>query len=35
MCEGNLDQEQEALGLGVVVLLEVGGDSLDLFSVGW
>jgi hypothetical protein len=33
--ERNLDQKQQRLGLGVVVLLQVGGDELDLLSVGW
>jgi hypothetical protein len=33
--QGDLDEEQKRLRLGVVVLLEVGGDGLDLLSVGW
>lgn len=31
--EGDLDEEEEGLGLRVVVLLEVGGDGLDLLSI--
>ena len=34
MGEGNLDEEQKRLGLRVVILLQVGGDSLDLLCVG-
>jgi hypothetical protein len=33
-CEGDFDEENEGFGLGVVVLLEVGRDGLDLLSVG-
>lgn len=32
--EGDLDEQQQRLRLRVVVLLEVGGDGLDLLSVG-
>lgn len=35
MGKGNLDKEEKRLGFGVVVLLQVGGDSLDLLRVGW
>jgi hypothetical protein len=34
MCKGDLDERQKGLGLGVVVLLEIGRDGLDLFRVG-
>ncbi|KAK1246113.1 hypothetical protein MKX07_005182 [Trichoderma sp. CBMAI-0711] len=34
MCKGDLDERQKRLGLGVVVLLEIGCDGLDLFRVG-
>ncbi|KAK1246368.1 LOW QUALITY PROTEIN: hypothetical protein MKX08_000170 [Trichoderma sp. CBMAI-0020] len=34
VCKSDLDERQKRLGLGVVVLLEVGRDSLDLFRVG-
>ena len=33
VCDGNLDKEKESFGLGVVILLEIGGDGLDLLSV--
>jgi hypothetical protein len=32
--EGNLDEREKGLRLGVVVLLEFGGDGLDLLRVG-
>ncbi|CAF3613877.1 unnamed protein product [Fusarium graminearum] len=35
MCEGDLDEGEKRLGLGVEVLLELGGNGLDLLSVGW
>lgn len=34
ICKSDLDERQKRLGLRVVVLLEVGRDSLDLFRVG-
>lgn len=34
VCKSDLDQKKKRLGLGVVVLLEVGCDGLDLFRVG-
>lgn len=33
ICKRDFDEKQKGLGLGVVVLLEVGRDSLDLLSV--
>jgi hypothetical protein len=35
VCEGDFDEEKQGLDLGVVVLLEIGGDGLDLLSVGF
>lgn len=35
MCEGDLDEGEKRLGLVVEVLLELGGNGLDLLSVGW
>jgi hypothetical protein len=35
MCEGDLDEGEKRLGLCVKVLLELGGNGLDLLSVGW
>jgi len=34
MCQGDVDEEEKGLGLGVVVLLEVGSDGLDLLRIG-
>lgn len=34
MCEGDLDEGEKRLGLCVEVLLELGGNGLDLLSVG-
>lgn len=34
VCQGDLDEEEKRLGLGVVVLLKISCDSLDLFRVG-
>jgi hypothetical protein len=34
MGDGDLDEEEKRLGVRVVVLLELGGDGLDLFGVG-
>lgn len=31
----DLDEEEEGLGLGVEVLLELGSDGLDSLRVGW
>jgi len=33
--KGNLDEQDERVRLGVVVLLKIGSDSLDLFRVGY
>jgi len=33
--DGNLNQEKERLGLGIVVLLQLRRDRLNLFGVGW
>ncbi|GJC98865.1 hypothetical protein ColKHC_07691 [Colletotrichum higginsianum] len=33
--DGDLDQQEKGLGLGVVVLLQLGRDGLDLLGVGW
>ncbi|GKT44783.1 uncharacterized protein ColSpa_04964 [Colletotrichum spaethianum] len=33
--DGDLDQEEKRIGLGVVVLLQLGRDSLDLLGIGW
>lgn len=35
MCEGDLDEGEQRLGLCVEVLLELGGNGLDLLRVGW
>lgn len=35
MCEGDLDEGEQRLGLCVEVLLELGGNGLDLLCVGW
>lgn len=35
VCKGDFDEEKQGLDLGVVVLLEIGGDGLDLLSVGF
>jgi hypothetical protein len=35
MCEGDLDEGEKRLGLCVEVLLKLGGNGLDLLSVGW
>jgi hypothetical protein len=34
MGEGDFDEGEQRLGLGVVVLLELGSDGLDLLRVG-
>lgn len=34
MCEGDLDKGEQRLGLCVEVLLELGGNGLDLLCVG-
>jgi hypothetical protein len=31
----NLDEEKERLGVGVIVLLELSGDRLEVLGVGW